>query len=120
MFAMPWPARRRGLVEADAVVRHGTTRRPVRLRDRDLDVARAGVATSVPEALLDDPEHLDLLVRSQPHLRIDLDLDVELAVSGQHLDVATERGVEARRATRRTRARAPRTAPLAAPTSPRA
>ena len=53
-------------------------------------MTRSGVTTGVAEPLLHDPEDLDLLVRSQPHLRIDVELDVELAVRGEDLDVAAK------------------------------
>ena len=41
-------------------------------------MARAGMATRIAEPLLHDPEDLDLLVRGEPHLRVDVELDVEL------------------------------------------
>ena len=36
------------------------------------------MAAGVTEALLHDPEDLDLLVGSESHLRVDVELDVEL------------------------------------------
>ena len=89
------------VVEADAVVRDGDDAPAGPLRDRHLDVTRSGVPARVAETLLDDPEHLDLLVRREPDLRIDVELDVELAVRREDLDVAAQRGVEPRRAARR-------------------
>ena len=88
----------RGLVEPDAVVGHGHGSAAGALRDRDLDVTRTGVTTRVAETLLHDPEDLDLLVGREPHLWIDVELDVESAVRGQYLDVASECRVEPRRA----------------------
>ena len=55
----------------------------------------------VREALLDDAEELDLLVRVEAHVRVDLEVDLECAVGGQQLDVALQRGVERRDTCRR-------------------
>jgi len=52
------------------------------------------VAADVCEPLLDDPEDLDLLVRAELYCSLDLEIDIELAVSGEELDVAVERRVE--------------------------
>src|SRR6476619_7749396 len=59
------------------------------------------VAPGISESFLDDSEHFDLLVRREPHLRIDVELDVDLAVRRQHFDVPAQRRVEASRTTRR-------------------
>ena len=56
------------------------------------------VPASVAEPFLNDPEDLDLLVRRQPHLGIDLELDVERTVSGEDVHVSTKSRVERRRA----------------------
>ena len=44
----------------------------------------------VREALLDDPEDLDLLVRRERDRGIDLHLDVERAVGDEELDVSLQ------------------------------
>jgi hypothetical protein len=59
------------------------------------------VSADVPEALLDDAEDLDLLVRREADLGVDLEVHGEFAVRGQELDVAAQRGVERRGAARR-------------------
>ena len=48
------------------------------------------MAAGVTKALLNDPEDLDLLVGSESHLRIDVELDGELTVGGQDLHVAAQ------------------------------
>src|SRR5665213_4092677 len=51
-----------GLLEADTVVAHEHEPLTAALLDLDPGVRRAGVLARIREALLDDPEHLDLLV----------------------------------------------------------
>ena len=79
--------RRVRFVEADPVVRHRYDAPPTLLRDGDLDVPGSGMTASVPQPLLDYPEHLYLLVRREPNLGIHIELDVELPVSCENLDV---------------------------------
>ncbi len=47
-------------------------------------MARPRMSTRIAEPLLDDPEDLDLLVRRQPHLRVHVELDLQLAVCREH------------------------------------
>src|SRR5437016_578168 len=89
------------LVEAGAVVPNRDDPLAAPLADDDLRSPRARVLADVCESLLDDPEDLDLLVRGERDSAVDLQLDLELAVGGQELDVATEGGIEWRRAARR-------------------
>ena len=61
----------------------------------------ARVLADVREALLDDPEDLDLLVGREHRAGVDLQVDVQCAVGRDELDVAAKRGVERRRPARR-------------------
>ena len=70
--------------EAGAVVGDGDDPAPVALLDRDDRMRGARVLAHVHEPLLHDPEHLDLLVRREPHGRVDLEVDVELAVGDRN------------------------------------
>ncbi len=65
--------------------------------DRDPGPSGACVLAGVPEPLLDDAEHLDLLVGCQAHRGVDVELHLELAVGGQEVDVSPECRVERRR-----------------------
>ena len=56
----------------------------------------------VRKPFLDDAENLDLFVRRQLNRGVDVELDLESAVCGEEVDVASERSVE-RGATRRRR-----------------
>src|SRR5581483_2781466 len=69
--------------------------------DHDLRPRRARVPPNVAQAFLDDPEDLDLLVRGEPDVRVDLELHLEAPVGGQELDVAAQGGVEGRGTARR-------------------
>jgi DNA-binding NarL/FixJ family response regulator len=89
------------VVEPDPVVTNGDDATSTPLRDRHLDVLGAGVAASISKPLLDDPEHLDLLVGREPDLRVHVQLDVDLAVGRENFHVPTQRGVEPCRASRR-------------------
>ena len=82
--------------------------------DHDLGVGCVRVTPDVPEPFLDDAEDLDLLVRSEADRLVDLEVDGELAVGGQELDVAAQRGVEWGGPTRRRQRRGWRIAPPAA------
>ena len=85
-----------------AVVAHRDyTRRPPRPPIVTHAVLRAGVEAGVREALLDDAEHLDLLVGAEVHERVDLEVDLERAVGGQDVDEPPQRCVERRAARRR-------------------
>src|SRR5439155_18739561 len=66
------------------------------LADRHLGAARLRVSADVGEALLDDAEDLDLLVRAELHRVVDLEVDLQLAVGGEELDIAAKRRVEGR------------------------
>src|ERR671922_2147465 len=89
------------VLEAAAVVAHRDDPLAVAPADDDLSPPRARVLAHVREPLLDDPEHLDLLVGRERDPVVDLELDLELAVGGQELDVAPKSRVEGRRAARR-------------------
>src|SRR5205807_5588105 len=65
------------LVESGAVVGHADDPLARALGDAHLRAARAGVLARVREPFLDDPEDLDLLVRREPDLLVDLELDLE-------------------------------------------
>ena len=62
--------------------------------DHDLGPRGVRVLAHVRQAFLHDAEDLDLLVRREPDVGIDLEIDLELSVGGQELDVAAQRGVE--------------------------
>ena len=64
-------------------------------------MARPCMPTRIAEPLLHDPEDLDLLVGRQPHLRIHVELDLQLAVCREQLDVAAKCVVEPRRSSGR-------------------
>ena len=55
----------------------------------------------VREAFLHDPEDLDLLVGCEADSRVDLEVDLEVAVGDEEVDVATKRRVEWSGAARR-------------------
>jgi hypothetical protein len=63
-------------------------------------VTRTGVLARVREALLDDPEDLDLLIGRELHVLVDLEVDLELPVRGQEVDVTAQRRVERSRSAR--------------------
>ena len=95
MFFNPWPASASSPSkpspssrDRDEALAEGP------LADRDLGARRVRVLAHVRQPLLDDPEDLDLLVGREADRRVDLELDLEPAVGGQHVDVAAERGVE--------------------------
>ena len=90
MFFRPCPAASSASVEAVAVVadvHEALAERP--LPDRHLGARRVRVLADVREPFLHDAEDLDLLVGGEPDAVVDFELDVELAVGGQHVDVAT-------------------------------
>ena len=84
------------LRQAVAVVGDADHPPPVAQADQHGRGPGARVAANVREPLLDDPEHLDLLVGAELDARLDLQVDVELSVGGEELDVAAERRVERR------------------------
>ena len=62
--------------------------------DHDLGSRGVRVLAHVGETLLHDAEDLDLLVRREPDVGVDLEVDLELSVGGQELDVPAQRRVE--------------------------
>ena len=56
------------------------------------------MAADVGEALLDDPEDLDLLVGAELDVALDLEVDVQVSVRGQETDVPVESASTAKRA----------------------
>ena len=123
MLRSPWPgvARSSSKPEPSSRTEHG--RRPAArpAADHDHRAPRAGVPAGVGEALLDDAEHLDLLVGSEPHaVLVDLQARRRAAPSAVRKSTyrasAASKPSVARRSPRR--ARAPRTAPPAGPPRP--
>src|SRR5919201_4713160 len=86
------------LVEAGSVVDDQDETLARSLLDPHLGVPRGGVLARVGEPFLHDPEDLDLLVGREPDAVLDLEIDLQLAVGGEEVDVASQRGVEGRRA----------------------
>src|SRR5207237_8467136 len=66
--------------------------------DHDLGTRRVRVFADVSEPFLHDAKYLDLLVWREPHVWIDVELDLQLPVGSEEVDVATEGRVERRRA----------------------
>ena len=85
-------------VEARAVVDDAHQALALSLLDPNVRPARARVLAGIREPLLDDPEHLDLLVGREPDPVFDLELDLELPVGGEEVDVAAQSRVERGRA----------------------
>ena len=88
MFFRPWPAPGSSTAIPVAVIRHHDDPTAVALQDRDHRAPGTRVLAHVRETFLHDPEHLDLLVGAEGHSRVDLHLDVELAVGDEEVDVA--------------------------------
>ena len=87
--------------EAFAVVTNRHAAAATGLLDPHFSMSRARVPPRVGEALLDDPEDLDLLVRAELDVRRNLEIDFQGSVCGQKVDVPAERRVEGRIAARR-------------------
>src|SRR6266849_8787701 len=81
-------------VEALAVVAHRHEALVVARADHDFGTGGVRVLAHVGETLLHDSEDLDLLVRCEPDVGIDLEVDLELPLCGQDLDVPAQCCVE--------------------------
>src|SRR5439155_20392326 len=95
-FHVPKPLPRRDgvVVEAGAVVDHRDDALVAAKGDLDVGVTRARVLARVSKPFLNDAEDLDLLVRSELDVRVDVKVDPELSVRSQEVDVAAQSGVE--------------------------
>ena len=81
-------------VETGSVVGHHDDALVAPLADHDFGASCVCVLAHVGQSFLHDPEHLDLFVRRERQARIDVEIDLELAVGGQKVDVAAEGSVE--------------------------